>query len=207
MEISILATFWTVSILFIITPGVDWAYAISAGMKGRVVFPAVTGLILGHFAATIVVAAGIGTLVANNPLVLMIITTIGAGYLLWVGINLLKSPPIPSAIAMTESDYWLNWVKKGVCISGLNPKVFLLFLALLPQFTDPSSTWSIPVQIIALGVIHIISCSIVYLMVGYSSKIILQTRPKAAQFVGRTSGVLMIFIALILLVEQIDQLI
>ena len=26
---------------------------------------------------------------------------------------------------------------KGAGISGLNPKVFLLFLALLPQFTDP----------------------------------------------------------------------
>ncbi|MBK0432808.1 LysE family translocator, partial [Klebsiella pneumoniae] len=32
MEISLIASFWIVSFLLIITPGADWAYAISAGI-------------------------------------------------------------------------------------------------------------------------------------------------------------------------------
>jgi threonine/homoserine/homoserine lactone efflux protein len=44
---------------------------------------------------------------------------------------------------------------KGLCISGLNPKVFLLFLALLPQFTDPTGSWSIAMQMSALGMMHL----------------------------------------------------
>ena len=45
--------------LFVITPGVDWAYAISAGTRHRAaVVPAVTGMLAGHLTATVVVAAG-----------------------------------------------------------------------------------------------------------------------------------------------------
>lgn len=67
MEPSMLAAFWAVSLLFVITPGADWAYAISAGLNGRVVIPAVSGLLSGHLLATLVVAAGVGGLVARYP--------------------------------------------------------------------------------------------------------------------------------------------
>ena len=46
------AAFWAVSFLFVITPGADWAYAIAAGLRHRVVLPAVGGLVVGHLAAT-----------------------------------------------------------------------------------------------------------------------------------------------------------
>lgn len=87
MAVSLFAAFWAVSILFVITPGMDWAYAISAGMQGRVVIPAVSGLLLGHFVAIMIVAAGIGALVASNPVALTVLTVIGATYLLWLGFN------------------------------------------------------------------------------------------------------------------------
>ncbi len=36
--------FWAVSFLFVITPGADWAYAISAGLRGHTVVPAVSAV-------------------------------------------------------------------------------------------------------------------------------------------------------------------
>ena len=92
---------------------------------------------------------------------------------------------------------------KGLCISGLNPKVFLLFLALLPQFTDPTGSWSIAMQMSALGMMHLITCTLIYLLVGYGSKAVLATRPQAARLVSRASGGLMVLIALVLLFEQV----
>jgi threonine/homoserine/homoserine lactone efflux protein len=88
-------------------------------------------------------------------------------------------------------------------VSGLNPKVFLLFLALLPQFTDPTASWPVPMQIIALGLLHAFSCGVVYLLVGFGSRVVLQARPVAAQVVSRLSGAIMIIIAVLLLIEQI----
>ncbi|RKQ60981.1 threonine/homoserine/homoserine lactone efflux protein [Vogesella indigofera] len=203
MSYGIFAAFWAVSILFVITPGVDWAYAISAGMRGRVVVPAVAGLLIGHLLATLVVAAGVGALVAGHPLTLTALTVVGAGYLLWVGIGMLRHPSVPSAAEIAESGSWARWTVKGVCVSGLNPKVFLLFLALLPQFTDRSASWSVPLQIVALGLVHIVSCGVVYLLVGFGAGAVLQTRPRAALLVSRLSGAAMIVIATLLFAEQL----
>nr|WP_216819734.1 LysE family transporter [Zoogloea sp. LCSB751] len=90
MPVSALATFWAVSFLFVVTPGVDWAYAISAGLHGRVVVPAVTGLLIGHLLATFMVAAGVGGLVASSPSTLTALMVGGASYLLWLGVNMLR---------------------------------------------------------------------------------------------------------------------
>lgn len=203
MTLSVFAAFWAVSFLFVITPGVDWAYAISAGLRGRVVAPAVAGLLLGHLTATVIVAAGVGGLVARNPIALAVLTVAGAGYLLWLGMNMLIHPSIPRAGEVQESTSWTRWAIKGACVSGLNPKVFLLFLALLPQFTDSTASWSVPVQIIALGLVHAFSCGVVYLLVGFGSQAVLQARPTAANVVSRLSGAAMIIIAVLLFVEQV----
>ena len=203
MSFGVFAAFWAVSFLFVITPGVDWAYAISAGMSGRVVVPAVAGMLLGHLLATIVVAAGVGAVVAKSPMALTVVTFVGAAYLLWIGSNMIARPSVPRAGDTHVLRSWGHWTIKGVGVSGLNPKVFLLFLALLPQFTDPAARWPVALQIIALGLIHIFSCGVVYLLVGFSSQAVLQTRPRAAQAVSRASGVAMVVIALLLLAEQL----
>lgn len=202
MTISMLAAFWAVSFLFVITPGVDWAYMISAGMGDRVVVPAVAGLLFGHLAATAIVAAGVGGLVASNPRALSVLTVAGAAYLLWLGINMILRSPVPLTGEAQHSDSWPRWILKGACVSGLNPKVLLLFLALLPQFTEPLGAWSVPAQIITLGLVHVFSCGVIYLLVGFSAQAVLRTRPAAAKLVSRLSGGAMIVIAALLLMEQ-----
>lgn len=203
MDLGILLTFWTVSFLLAITPGADWAYAISAGIKGKVVLPAVSGMLTGHFMATLVVALGVGALIAKSPLIMLSITMMGAAYLLWIGISLVRSPSRPSEASLGEINSSKSWAIKGFFVSGLNPKVILLFLALLPQFTDPNSSWTLSLQLIVLGLIHIASSFIVYSLVGYGSQTVLKTRPLAAEMVSRISGILMIIIALFLIVNQI----
>ncbi|HEK1691230.1 LysE family translocator [Pseudomonas sp. p106] len=203
MAISVLTAFWAVSLLFVITPGADWAYAISAGMRGRWVMPAVAGMLSGHFLATLIVAAGVGSLVAGHPLALLLLTLAGCTYLLWLGGNLLLSPAVPQGGPGDAGDSGSRWALKGFCVSGLNPKVFLLFLALLPQFTDPQSSWPVPVQILLLGLVHLCSSLVIYLLVGYGAKAVLSTRPEAAKWVGRLSGTVMILVALGLMIGQL----
>ncbi|CEF42455.1 lysine exporter protein (LysE/YggA) [Acetobacter senegalensis] len=85
MNLHTLLAFWTISILLTATPGADWAYVISA----------VFGLFLGYLAITATVAGGIGALVANMPLAIIILTFAGAAYLIKLGISLLRHPPLP----------------------------------------------------------------------------------------------------------------
>jgi hypothetical protein len=61
-------------------------------------------------------------------------------------------------------------------------------------------------QIVALGGVQIINCTLTYTAVGLGSKIVLRTRPKMARRVGQFSGLAMIVITSILIVEQIVKI-
>ncbi|WP_155464659.1 LysE family translocator [Duganella radicis] len=198
-----LFAFWVVSISLVMTPGADWAYAISAGMRQRAIGPAVLGMLSGYLLITLVVAAGVGALVSSVPSVLTALTVIGAAYLVWLGVGVLRHPVVPNAAVEEANATWAGWFGRGFLISGINPKALLLFLALLPQFTSVSNSWSIPTQITAMGAVQIINCAVVYSVVGIGSKFILRTRPEAARRVSQFSGIAMIVIAAYLVIGQV----
>ena len=126
----------------------------------------------------------------------------GAAYLLWLGVGMLANPPTPALAEAASRMPWPRWVARGFGVSGLNPKVFLLFLALLPQFVEPKALWSPPAQMIVLGLIHVATCGVVYTVVAFASQALLSARPAAARIVGRVSGVAMLVIALLLLADR-----
>jgi threonine/homoserine/homoserine lactone efflux protein len=201
MEMGLLVAFWALSLTLVLTPGADWAYAISAGMRNRAIAPAVSGMLLGYVAITSVVAAGVGAIVASIPVMLTALTLVGASYLMYLGIGVFLNPPVPEA-ADAEATAWSNWLIRGFGVSGANPKALLLFLAILPQFTSQTSSWPVYGQIAALGVAHILNCAVIYTAVSASSRALLRTRPQLARLIGRTSGAAMILIALVLIIEQ-----
>ena len=201
MPVTTVVAFWAVSLLFVVTPGADWAYAITAGLRHRTVFPAVGGLLSGHLLATLLVAAGIGALLARSPGAVGLMTVVGAAYLVWLGWGMAASHGVAPTATDDSVESWGRQAATGFGVSGLNPKVFLLFLALLPQFVDSQRPWPVPAQIVTLGLVHVTSCAVVYTAVGLGARVVLRTRPVAAQVVTRLSGVLLAIIGLTLLVK------
>jgi threonine/homoserine/homoserine lactone efflux protein len=202
MAVSTVATFWAVSFLFVITPGANWAYAIAASLRYRTVLPAVGGLLAGHLLATAAVAAGVAALLAGSPLMMTVLTAVGAAYLVRLGIATLVRPATAQASSEQVPRSWMRQAAKGLGISGLNPKVFLLFLALLPQFIRPTG-WPPAVQILVLGLVDLVSCAVIYTAVGTGARRVLRARPAAARAVARFSGGAMVLIGVLLLVEQV----
>ena len=203
MAIGTVVAFWGVSLLLVLVPGADWAYAIAAGLRDQSVLPAVAGLLAGYAGLTAVVAAGVVGLIARSPLVLAAATTLGAVYLLWLGITTLTRPPAPMAAAEHCSQPWARRAAKGAGVSGLNPKALLLFLALLPQFITRGAAWPFAAQIALLGLVHTANCAVVYTSVGTAARRALRTRPAAARAVTRCSGAAMTAIAALLLAERL----
>lgn len=195
--------FWAVSAVFVVAPGSDWAYAISAGLRGRVALPAVGGMLAGHLAATVLVAAGVGALIAGAPGLLGTLTLVGGAYLLWLGFLTFTRPAAPheSGEALVESSR-ARWLWRGFGVSGLNPKVLLLILALLPQFTSTSAPWPVWAQVGVLGLVHLATCAVVYLTVAVTASRVLSVRPGAARVVSRTSAVVMTGLGVALIVEH-----
>ncbi len=203
MAIGAVTGFWMVSLLLVLVPGADWAYAIAAGLRDRSVLPAVAGLLAGYVALTAVVAAGVAALVARWPLLLTVLTVLGALYLLWLGVATVARPSAPVAAAYEGSQPWVRRAATGAGISGLNPKALLLFLALLPQFITRGVAWPFAAQIVLLGLVHTANCGVVYAGVGTAARRVLRGRPAVAAAVTRFSGAAMIVIGILLLAERL----
>lgn len=203
MAASSIIAFWGVSFLLVIVPGADWAYAIAAGLRDRTVMPAASGLMLGYIGLTVVVAGGVAAIVTRHPEVLTVLTVVGAAYLVWLGVTTLAKPgPLSASADVSERAAWWTRLLKGAGVSGVNPKGLLLFLALLPQFTDANGTWPLAMQIGVLGLAHTLSCGVVYSGVGVTSRTVLKSRPAMARAVTRFSGSAMTLIGLSLLAER-----
>ena len=197
MDVGLAFAFWGVSALFVITPGADWAYAMSAGMRGRGhALLAVSGMLAGRLLATGVVAAGVATVVAESGAAMTVLTVLGGTYLLWLGVQALRHPQGNRADGEAGGEAAVAEQRrpfaKGVGISLLNPKVFLLFLALLPQFTSVGAALPVGVQMFVLGMLHVTNCAIVYAGVAFGASALVARRPGAARTLGIASGVVMI---------------
>jgi threonine/homoserine/homoserine lactone efflux protein len=203
VPISALLGFWAVAALLIIVPGPDWAFAISAGLRGHGV-PAATGIVVGYLAMTIVVAAGVGVLVASSPVALTVLTVVGGGYLVWLGAATLAHPAKPPSAEDSGRTPRApaSTIAQGIGVSGLNPKGLLVFVAMMPQFTTPAGAWPIAGQMAALGLVFTLTCAAVYLIVGASAQRVLHSRPSRARAVSLLSGLCMIIIGAALLAEH-----
>lgn len=202
MAASSLIAFWVVALLLIVVPGADWAFTISAGLRGHSVLPAVGGLVTGYAAVTAVVAAGVGALVAGSPDILAGLTLIGGLYLIWHGAMTFARPSAPTTVTDGPAGTDWNTFVKGVGVSGLNPKGLLIFLALLPQFTNPRASWPMAGQIGVLGVAFMATCAVFYLILGSLARTVLHARPVVARAVSRSSGLAMVGIGIALIVDH-----
>jgi threonine/homoserine/homoserine lactone efflux protein len=203
MAASSVIAFWAVASLLIMVPGADWAFVLGSGLSGRTVVPAVGGLVLGYAGLTVVVAAGVGTLVARSPAFLTGLTVAGGLYLMWHGARTSARSSAPSPPADGPAGTSRGVLARGVGVSALNPKGLLVFLALLPQFADPHGRWPLAAQLAVLGLVFVLTCAVFYLCLGSFARRLLHARPAAALAVTRFSGVAMVVIGALLLAERL----
>ena len=98
---------------------------------------------------------GIGALLEASLVWLTVLKWVGGAYLVWLGIQTWRSPPISVA-----EQHTLTYVKgsslfrQGFLSAATNPKGILFFAAFLPQFIDPAR--SIFVQFVVMATTFLI---------------------------------------------------
>ena len=204
MAAGSIVAFWGVALLLIMVPGADWAFVLGASLRGHSVLPAVGGLVLGYAVITIVVAVGVGAIVGRSPALLTGLTVAGGCYLIWHGATTFARSAAPPAAAPPRAGTAPTGagravLVRGMGVSALNPKGLLVFLALLPQFTNPRGSWPLAGQLGLLGLVFVLSCGAFYLGLGSAARKILAARPAAARGVTRFSGAAMVVIGALLL--------
>ncbi len=135
--------FFIAAIAVIVMPGSNTIYVVSRTIAHGVwhgVYAAFA-IGLGSLLYALIVALGLGTVLAHRPDVLMGVQLIGAGYLLYLGIQTVRTVRIDGGVqhtARTASGSHTFGEALMVCL--LNPKVVVFLLAFLPQFVDGSAS-------------------------------------------------------------------
>jgi threonine/homoserine/homoserine lactone efflux protein len=92
-------------------------------------------------------AAGVGAALLASAELFLAIKWAGACYLVLVGLRMLLSRPLPGREARPLRAPRTFF--RGFVVQGANPKAIVFFVALLPQFLDPSS--ALAPQVLILG--------------------------------------------------------
>lgn len=102
---------------------------------------------------TLVVAfsmIGIGALLQTSAHFLTIMKWVGGAYLVWLGIQVWRSPPpVLDLQANAPIMHGGKLFKQGLISAVANPKAILFFSAFLPQFIDPQRSLFIQFVIMA----------------------------------------------------------
>lgn len=143
----------------ILLPGPNSLYVLSVatarGVKAG--YQGAFGVFLGDTILLLLTALGAASLLRSNPALFMVVKYLGAAYLSWVGINLIRAAvqkwrsnavadlPVAEAPANMQQPF-----KRALVISLLNPKAILFLLSFFVQFIDPTyETPAVPFLILS----------------------------------------------------------
>jgi len=148
-------------------PSVLLVTSVSAARGFRVGICAVLGMTAGAFMHVLLAASGVAALLATAPLVFAVIQYLGAGYLVLLGIDLLRSKQsvTDSSGYQGAASAW-RYFRRGLLVDALNPKIALFFLAFIPQFLSAVETPGFLVSV-ALGSVFLVTGAIVNGSIAY----------------------------------------
>jgi threonine/homoserine/homoserine lactone efflux protein len=151
--------FGVAAFILIVIPGPSVVFVIGRALSyGQgVALASVVGNSLGLFVVMTLVAFGLGAVVAESIVVFTVLKIAGAAYLVWLGIQAIRDrrgmhvddgpvrTPVSSARAM----------RQGFVVGVSNPKGFMIFAALLPQFVVRGQG-GVPMQMFVLGLVAVL---------------------------------------------------
>lgn len=85
----------------------------------------------------VIVAAGVGLLVARSPFLFETIRYLGAAYLVFLGLRLMLTKPRTGEdgiVAPVSREGGWSMFRRGFWVNLLNPKAIVFFIAFVPQF-------------------------------------------------------------------------
>ena len=155
-----------------------------AGMRN------IAGTQLGFVCMIAIVLAGLASLIDTMGVWFDYVRLAGAAYLVWLGIKLLRSSGVLTAVPNAPKPR-VGFFAQGFLVAMSNPKALLLFGALFPQFIDPVGDYV--AQVLLLGVtamvIALVFDSAYAILTGRAGALLSQRR---VRLLSRASGLCLI---------------
>ncbi len=150
--------FTLASLVIIVVPGPGVLFVIGRALAHgrRTASATAAGHAVGNYVVAACVAVGLGTLLQRSAEVFTVVKLAGALYLVFLGVQAIRrrhSLATAMSSAAGASDGW-RALRDGFIVGVTNPKSFILFGAILPQFVDRGAG-NVPAQMLLLALISV----------------------------------------------------
>ncbi|HLV77964.1 MAG TPA: homoserine/homoserine lactone efflux protein [Marinobacter sp.] len=200
MTLTVWLTFLVAALLISVSPGAGAVNSMSSGLRYgvRKSLPTIAGQQFGYGVQIVLVGAGLGALIASSTLALSVIKWIGVVYLIWLGVQKWREPPVEADRTDLSGFSPLQQFRNGTLVNLTNPKATIFLIALFPQFLVAGTGHG--QQLATMGITLILVDILV--MVGYallaSQLFRFMTTPRRQRQMNRVFGSLFVTAALAL---------
>ncbi|KZN30130.1 hypothetical protein N480_04065 [Pseudoalteromonas luteoviolacea S2607] len=190
--IEVFLAYTSACILLVLSPGPDNILAIARGVSQGKLAACVSGTAsgIGILFHVVAATAGLTLLIQTSATAFYVIKFIGASYLIWLGIKVLRNRDLIS-IESVEKKPLHTIFMTGFLSAALNPKPGLFVLAFIPQFVNPE-LGSVSIQMIVYGFWFALMTTVGFSLMGIFShhlKYVLQAKPRLQNGLNISAGV------------------
>ena len=150
MSFGLWLGFLLAAVLIAITPGPGAVLSMSIGMRYgyRSALLAILGLQAALMLQLLVVALGLGALLAASETAFGLLKLAGAAYLICLGVQKWRAP-VAAVVTMSGDLPRGGLFVQGLLVNLTNPKAIVFIGALVPQFIDPAQPVAAQYAVIA----------------------------------------------------------
>jgi threonine/homoserine/homoserine lactone efflux protein len=190
--------FTLASLVIIVIPGPGVLFVVGRALAHgrRTALATAAGHAAGNYVVAACVAVGLGTLLQRSAQVFIAVKLAGALYLVFLGVQAIRHRhSLTSAMssAAGASDGW-RALRDGLIVGVTNPKTFILFGAILPQFVSRGEG-NVPAQMLLLALVSVcmgLACDSAWGLTASAVRGWFARSPRRYALVGGAGGLAMI---------------
>ena len=193
MSLETWLAFFVASWLISLSPGAGAISCMAAGMRYGYAraFWNIVGLQFGILFVLLIVALGLGAVIAASTALFTAIKWLGAAYLVYLGVQQWRAPASPvSSDAVVDDSHGTpkRLMMRGFLVNATNPKGIVFMLAVMPQFIDPLAP-QLPQYLICAATLFFTDLVVMSGYTGLAAKVLTLLRePHHVRWVNRAFG-------------------
>jgi threonine/homoserine/homoserine lactone efflux protein len=186
------------SLVLIVVPGPGVLFIVGRALAHgrRTALATALGHAAGNYMVAACVAVGLGTVLQRSVQAFVIVKVAGALYLIWLGIHAIRHRKSLADSMGQSGQPQVGWraARDGAVVGLTNPKAYILFGAILPQFVSRAAG-DVPGQMLLLAVVSVVIGAISDSSWGFAASAVrtwFASSPRRFELVGGAGGLAMI---------------
>jgi threonine/homoserine/homoserine lactone efflux protein len=190
--------FTVTSLVLIVIPGPGVLFVVGRALAHgrRTALATACGHAAGNYVVAACVAVGLGTILQRSASVFIAVKVVGALYLVWLGVQAIRQRKSLAGAFAAAAEPREGWraLRDGAVVGITNPKSYILFGAVLPQFVNRGAG-SVAGQMLVLALVSVLVGAVCDCGWGFAASAVrnwFASSPRRFELVGGAGGLAMI---------------